>query len=398
MNKIRIIFLVMVFIILIVSVMMFNTSKSSVSLKIDKISEFKITQISGNGKVYFDKNPIDSERLSVAKSVDIKRMQYLDEIYLMTDRHTSFQFYCFGTSFTVLPDSYMYYQPITKEILFYRGKLYWNKELKGKEVEISIKREEQGLNEPAPQIITLSDAGKVHITGDSIKVWNYSGNLKFNYGSETYNLIDNNYLLYKNDQSIKTSQILHSPEFISPESKVISQNEPGDSVVKFNWKPVKGAQRYILRLYSSLLMEDTLYEKEVVSNRLNMDLLQFEDFGEFYWQVSAYDLENNREGAPSEMGYLKLVGAILNKDKVLKPPGLVIKTLDVNGNLVLIEGVTDKNAQLFINDVPINVNMDGTFVHTINFEKIGRNRIVFKVISASGLETEVEKYANTYDE
>jgi hypothetical protein len=42
--------------------------------------------------------------------------------------------------------------------------------------------------------------------------------------------------------------------------------------------------------------------------------------------------------------------------------------------------------------------MDGTFIHTINFEKVGRNRIVFRVISASGIETTVEKYANTYDE
>jgi hypothetical protein len=168
--------------------------------------------------------------------------------------------------------------------------------------------------------------------------------------------------------------------------------------VKFNWKAVKGAQRYILRLYSSILKENLLYEKEVVTNRLNLDLLQFEDFGEFHWQVSAYDLENNREGAPSEMGHLKLVGAILNKEKALRPPPLIIKTLDPSGNLVLIEGETEKNAQLYINDVPITVNMDGTFVHTINFEKIGRNRIDFRVISASGIETTVEKYVNTYDE
>jgi hypothetical protein len=324
-------------------------------------------------------------------------MQYSDEIYLATDRHTSFQFYCFGTSFTVLPDSYIYYQPKTKEFWFFKGKFYWKGEVKKKKVEISIKREEE-LDESPPQIITLSEAGRLHITGDWIKVWNYSGNLKFNYGSDTHDLKANNYLIYRKNKGVKESRILHSPEFISPEKKVISQNEPGDSVVKFNWKAVKGAQRYILRLYSSILKEDILYEKEVVTNRLNLDLLQFEDFGEFYWQVSAYDFENNGEGAPSEMGYLKLVGAILNKEKALKPPALVINTLDVNGNLVLIEGETEKNSQLFINNSPVTVNMDGTFIHTVNFEKIGRNRIDFKVISASGIETTVEKYVTTYDE
>jgi len=387
----------MVLIVLIGAVIMFNTFKSPVNLQIDKISEFKITQISGNGNVYFDNNPIESKHLSLAKRVDIKRMQYLDEIYLATDPHTSFQFYCFGTSFTVLPDSYIYYQPKTKECWFFKGKFHWNREAKKKKVEISIKREEE-LDESPPQIITLSDAGRLHITGDWIKVWNYSGNLKFNYGSDTYDLKTNNYLIYRKDQGVRESRILHSPEFISPEKKVISQNEPGDSVVKFNWKAVKGAQRYILRLYSSILREDILYEKEVVTNRLNLDLLQFEDFGEFYWQVSAYGLENNSEGAPSEMGYLKLVGAILNKEKALKPPALVINTLDVSGNMVLIEGETEKNTQLFINNAPVTVNMDGTFIHTVNFEKIGRHRIDFKVISASGIETTVERYVLIYQD
>lgn len=398
MNKIRLIFLVVILIILIASVMTFNTFKSPVNPKIDKMSEFKITQLSGNGSVYFAKKPIQRNELFLAQKVNIKRMDYPDEIYLMADLHTSFEFFCFGTSFTALPGAYLYYQPKTKELWFYQGQFLWRKEVKKKKIEVSIKGESESTGESPLQIITLSDAGKTEITRNWVKVWNYSGNLTFNDGSDEYNLRPSQHLVSDKNQKVRTSRILDAPGSISPEEKVISLAQPGDSVVKFNWKPVKGSQRYILKLYSSNLMENLLYEKEAITNRLNLDLLQFEDFGQFYWQVFAYDPESNSEGAPSKMGYLKLTGALLNKEKILQPPELVITKTDVNGNLVLIEGKTDVNAQLLINNEPITLNTDGTFIHPINFESIGKHRIFFKVTSASGVVRTHEEYVTIYDE
>ena len=231
-----------------------------------------------------------------------------------------------------------------------------------------------------------------------VEVWNFAGDLKFNDNGETYTLKANQYLVSYRDQKVVTSRILHAPEFISPESKIISLNEAGDSVVKFNWRAVKGAQRYIVRLFSSPLYENILYEKEVNTTHLNLDLLQFEDFGEFYWQVSPYDPEGGKEGVPSKPGFLKITGALLNKEKILKPPELKINAFNINGNMVLIGGETDKNATLFINEVPVTISMDGAFVHTVSFPKIGRYPVVFRVVSASGIETTVERYANIYDE
>ena len=384
--------------ILIASVMTFNNFKAPVNPKIDQISEFKITQLSGNGSVYFARKPIQRDQLYLARAVDIKRMDYPDEIYLMADSHTSFEFFCFDTSFTALPGSYLYYQPKTKELWFYQGQLLWRKEVKKKKVEVSIKEEHENTRESPLQIITLSDAGKAEITPNGVKVWNYSGRLKFNYGSDEYNLRSAQYLVSLKNQKVRTSPILEAPEFISPEEKVISLAQPGDSVVKFDWKVVKGAQRYILRLYSSNLMDNLLYEKETITNRLNLDLLQFEDFGQFYWQVAAYDPESNSEGVPSQMGYLKLTGALLNKEKILQPPELIITKTDVSGNLVLIEGKTDSNAHLLINDEPITLNTDGTFIHPINFETIGKHQIFFKVISASGVVRTHEESVTIYDE
>ena len=60
--------------------MKFNDFQASLGPKLDRISEFKITKISGNGKIYFDKNPIaiDDSGPSSAEVVKIKQMRYLE--------------------------------------------------------------------------------------------------------------------------------------------------------------------------------------------------------------------------------------------------------------------------------------------------------------------------------
>ncbi|MCP5108720.1 MAG: hypothetical protein GY950_35370 [bacterium] len=398
MNKIRLIFLAVVLIILIVAVISLNTFKSPLNPEIGLISEFKITQISGNGSVYFDRKPIERRQLAMAHTVDIKRMQYVDEIYLMTDNHASFEFYCSGVSFTVLPGSHLFYQPKTKELRFFPGEFLWEKTTKDKPVEILVTRKNKQNSESLSQAVTLSNAGRLMVTQNWLKIWNYSGDLKFNDGSEAYTLAGSSYLAAINKQKVRTARILLAPQQIAPERKVFALNKPGDSVVKFNWRMVNGADRYILRLYSSNLMENILYEKEVTDNRLTLDLLQFEDFGTFYWRVFPYDAVNDREGTPSQMGFLKVTGALLNKENILKPPELVIKRMDVNGSLVLIAGSTQQNVQLFINGTNVNINMDGTFLHHITFDSIGRNRVLFRAVSASGIETIVERYVNIFDQ
>ncbi|MDQ1352887.1 MAG: hypothetical protein QG657_3193 [Acidobacteriota bacterium] len=390
MNKIRFGFLVIVLIISIAAAVTFNSFKTPIKSEIGKVSAFKITQVAGSGGLYCDKNPIKRGEIFLAQKFDIKEMLYTDDIYLATDQHTAFEFFFSGVSFIVQPDSYLYYRPGSNELGFSLGDFSWRKERADGVVEVSLAS--------FSQVITLSDAGRALVTPTGSKIRNYAGELKLKNANETMNLQAGTYLEIANNQKTSTAYLMAAPGSISPEEKEIIMDQPGDSVVKLDWKVVNGAYKYIFRLYSSRLMENTLYEKEVNTNRLSLDLLQFEDFGTFYWQVCAYDPGSGREGAPSPMGLLKLSGALFNRENVLKPPELTIKTQDVNGNLVLIEGVTDKNAQLYVNDSPVQVNPDGTFIHTIHFNRIGKHKITFRVVSASGSETTLEKFATIYDE
>lgn len=381
---------------MIVFVMYFNTSNAPMDSKVDTVSEFKITQISGNGNIFHSKTPIDRRRLSRASRVDIKEMHYSDDTYLLADSHTAFECFCFGVRFVVQPGSYMCYQPKSKEIRLYEGDFDWHKETKKKGVDVSIHRE----MDTTPPVITLSDAGRVQVTADSIRVWNYKGNAAFNYAGESFALETSRQMIYRRNGRINSSPLLQAPApgTLDPLEKIVALSQPGDSVVKFNWRTVKGAQSYFFRLYPSSLMEDIIFEKEVSDNRFSLDLLKFDDFADFYWQVIAYNSESKREGIPSALGYLKLKGALLNKEQALKPPNLEIKPLVVSGAMVIIQGKTDPGVELYINDDPVTVTMDGTFDHTVSFPTMGRNRIVFRAVSPSGVDTIIEEYVTTFDE
>lgn len=390
MNKIRLIFLIAVFVVSVFFLLKFNTFQSPSNPEIEKISQFKITKISGNGRIYFSKRPIaGNESAADADTVDIKRTQYKEEMYIRSDSHTAFEFYCFGTSFTILPDSYLYYHPKTKEIYFYNGEFYWKKEITGKRVDISIR-------EPG-NILALSGSGRVRIKEDLVEIWNYSGNLKLNYGGEDYNLRANKLFTWTKRKNIELFDILPLPESIDPEKMEITLIDPDDSVVKFNWKVVKGAPQYIFRLYSSNLKENILLENFTEVNRINLDLLQFEE-REFYWQVFPFDPSIQQEGTPSITGHIKMSGALLKKKNVAKPPELNIKSLTVNGNLVIIKGDADTNSQLYINDEEIKVDMDGGFIHTLSFKTIGPKKILFRLVSPLGVETIEERMVTIYAE
>ena len=391
MNKIRLIFLIAVFLVSVVCLLRFNTFQSVLDTEIDKISEFKVTKISGNGKIYSSNRPIEADDASTTNAdiVNIKQMRLHGEMYIKSDSYTSFEFYCFGVSFIVLPGSYLYYHPKTKEIYFYNGEFYWKKEITGKKVDISVRKPEN--------IMTLSGSGRIRINEDRVEIWNFEGNLKLNYNGEDYKLRANKLFTSIKDKPAEVLDALPLPESIDPEKKEIILKKPEDSVLRFNWKFVRGAPQYIFKLYTSNLKENILLEKLTDVNRINVDLLQFEE-REFYWEVFPFDPENQREGAPSQLGHITMIGSLLSKKNVTKPPELSIKSLTVNGNLVIIKGDADPNAQLYINDEEIKIDMDGGFIHTLSFKSIGQKKILFRLVSALGVETTEERLITIFAE
>ncbi len=398
MNKIRLLFLILVSVISIGCLLFFSMFHNSPPrLKLGKISQFKITKISGNGKVYFDKKPIEGEQFvsSTTKALDIKRLDYQDEVYIKTDGHTGFQLYCFKTAFTILPNSYLYYRPQTKEFHFFSGEFYWQKEAKGKKVDISIQKPEY--------VMTLSESGRVLINEDTLSVWNYAGDLKLNHNNLDYSLNARQLFVYKVSPRARRTvapQIYTVPPAaagLDPIDKDFTLNKAEASIIRFDWRVVKGNPDYKFKLYSSNLRENVLLERQLDVSNVTLDLLQFEE-REFYWEIIPIDTQSKLEGVPSKMGRVKMVGTLLEKKNVQKPPELNIKSFTVNGNLVLIKGTAEISAKLYINDELIPVDRDSSFFHTVTFKTIGPKVIVFRLVSPLGVETVEERPLTIYAE
>jgi len=394
MSKIRLLFLGIIFIISAVCMGIFSRIEAPFRSVEEKAADFIVTKISGSGKVYFHQKPMEGNDLSFYKTVDIKQMDYEGEMYLKSDSFTAFEFYFSGIYFNALPGSYLYFQPRTRELYFFTGEFFWRRELKGEKVSVSFLEPQD--------IASLSNSGRVRLIRDSVQVWNYDGGMDLNFIGEDFHLGSSQLFSFviAEKQKSKSPEIfglLPVPQNIDPDRSIITLRNADDSVVRFNWSVVRGSPRYLFRIYTSNLRENALYNKLIDINRVNVDLFQFEE-REFYWEVIPVDSATQREGIPSKMGYIKLIGSLFGKKNIQKPPALNVNDITTIGNLVIIKGNADVNSQLFIDNELVKIDQDGTFIHTKKFTSIGIKTIFFRLVSPLGLETTVERQVTIYEE
>ena len=98
------------------------------------------------------------------------------------------------------------------------------------------------------------------------------------------------------------------------------------------------------------------------------------------------------------MGYIKLLGVLIEEEKDTLPPELVITSMSVNGNMVLIKGSIDSDSELFINSVRVNSDSIGDFYYTIKYKSLGIKTINFRVVSPAEIETVQKRQVTIFEE
>lgn len=393
MTKIRWVFIIAVLVIFAFSVFTLNQIKVDIGSSIDEISDFQITRVSPKGKVFVSKSGFGTGK---GDPVDLQNMHYSNELYVSCDSQTAFEFFFMGAIFTVLPNSQLHFRAESNNFSLSRGELYWKRESKDRKIKLTILSD---VSDSSSQVsVELSDEGHVRSFGSQLDIRNFSGRLVLRHKDGQSNLKSLQKVEFFKGQIKRFRDILPSPSLISPEDLEIDVKKLDDSNVRFSWKAEDSVKSYIVKIFSSDLMENLIHRETTYSNKINVNLIGFSGFSEFYWHVVPYDVAERIEGVPSKLGHILMRGDLLTTDSVLKPPVLTIESLTVSGSVVLIKGIAEIGSELFIDDIPKSVDAEGKFLHTITYKKVGTHTIVFKLVSPYKVETILEQQVNIYDE
>lgn len=386
MKKIKITFMVISFASVVLMILWFNQFDFSVKrndlAQTEGIGEFQVTAVAGLGSVFLDP--------AYSRPMDLKTMNFSGDTSLNSDEQTAFEFVFQGIVFVALPGSQVQYSPQTKELYFARGEFFWNRKIEGNRVEISFLK--------PGNIFYVSNSGRIRMKGNSLEIWNYAGELDLNFENSRRHLKPLQWVSLRETGRAVPIDLLPPPQFISPEGGVVVVTGPSDTFISFKWKNVPGVRNFLIKFYPSSLRENVLFSKVISGNGITVDVLPFIDGGKLFWDVCAVDVGRNVESCPSVIGSIELTGVPAKRDSIGQSPKIEVESLSVSGNVVLIRGTTHASVQLFINDVPVRVDSDGKFIHTISYKTIGAKEILFRVMTPAGISNTVKRQITIFEE
>jgi len=386
MKKLRVIFISSSLLIAVMAFFWLNNpdfSLQSPAAKTDFADEgFQLAGISEKGNLYFNN---DESLLA-----DVKTSVFSRETRLRSDEQTAWEFFFEGVLFTVLPGGGILYTPQTRELIIENGEFYWEKKLDRRNAEIFLLK--------TGNTVRLSASGRIRLKGAFLEVWNYSGQLDFDFSGKPYRLQSGQYLKIGFSGRFSPVTLFPPPSSISPENETLSPAQVNDTILQFKWKNVRGAEDYVLKIYPSPLRDNILLRKVVAGNSIILDILPFIEYSRLYWEVAAYDGARDIESIPARFGVIRITASMLKKGMTALPPQIDVSSLSVSGNMVLIKGSTDANVQLVIEGSAIKLDNDGKFIHTISYSSIGVKEIVFRAVAPSGLMTVIKKQVTIFEE
>jgi hypothetical protein len=152
--------------------------------------------------------------------------------------------------------------------------------------------------------------------------------------------------------------------------------DPAGSNTELRWRAVSNARSYHVMLDRHPNFPDP-QEFRIRDIRVLVPGLAA---GTYYWLVSAID-SNHREGGSSDFAKFSITSQI----QTAEPPKLIVPqpTVSIDG-LVTLNGLTDPDTVITVNDQRVSVKSDGTFRQYLPFSHPGRHPIVVKAHKRSG--------------
>jgi hypothetical protein len=188
---------------------------------------------------------------------------------------------------------------------------------------------------------------------------------------------------------------LPGPELAEPiEGRVFTFEKPEDGVVRWEWRNLPGASRYVLQVGRNELFIPVLNDgDESVSDGTSARTTGLPP-NQYWWRVAGVDGKGVR-GRWSEQRTFTVRGGAGAAPVSRPPPKLEILEKVPIGDKVIVSGKTDAyvTLEVLVNGrkyQPVDVGDDGGFQHIVPLEREGKNVITFVARDAYGAETRTD--------
>ena len=181
------------------------------------------------------------------------------------------------------------------------------------------------------------------------------------------------------DLSAKSNYV-SPPLLTTPTENQVFQGTSG-MTIEFAWAPQPNAKGYLLQVSRSRLFSALEIDAKRTDTRARVKVTSE---GSFYWRVASLDADG-KPGPTSSFRRFRVTGLgtaitpTASTDKT--PPALELKKpTSLGGQFYLIEGKAEPGATVFVDDLEINVEPDGTFRKLVSFTKVGLNTVVVRAV------------------
>jgi hypothetical protein len=189
----------------------------------------------------------------------------------------------------------------------------------------------------------------------------------------------------------RRERILSSPRLLAPGDRKIFVSEPGEQEpVRLVWSEVPGAREYQVQVSRHSLMADLAHDL-TLTGKSNVELAGLAE-GQWYWRVAAVDTHGDA-GRFSPVAEFRMASPASDLAGDQRPPVLDVTEFLQTGNLVIINGRTDPDAHLWVDNLKVDVYEDGSFTAVVRLHREGRNQLEIVAQDPAGNETVARREA-----
>jgi len=180
------------------------------------------------------------------------------------------------------------------------------------------------------------------------------------------------------------------PRLLLPsDQRVFVFEEPGQEKITLSWETLSKAGAYRLMIADKPLFTETLYDAERKGDKAVIEGLAP---ASYFWKVAAI----SKSGTPGPFSTARRfrVSSQRIRDRTdNEPPRLDVSEFVPIGQMVIINGDTEPDAKLWIDNNKVDVFEDGTFNAVVKLRREGLNQLLIVAQDPAGNETSLTRKA-----